>query len=410
MMIAGLFVVPESLAKQAIDPPCPKAGEKRFNYSHVDMDGDEYFIKLRTPGKICGSSFPVRVEATDGDGRKFFKTYGSTVGKGEDCNDADSNGWFKVPYTHVDADADGYFIKTSGTLCSNTKSLPQVVEVRGAKITYSSKSPKPTLDECDSNPSGWFLTPYSLVDRDGDGFFSRQPGKVCSSFKVLASRQTVTAQVFGKKWTYANQVPNADKGPKIAPDWIETASNDLKPSVPMAPLAVASPTPSKSPTLSGTTAAGTSAAAPPAAAAPSVGAGSPAVGPQLPNEHGLTEEEEQACEQMGSGFTINFEICGFKVWGNNLCGTDPNSCVIGAMPSGPVSHSTNNSGTWTIYYSWTCSKGDKHNSCSTTRGEEAETRSAEWEPEPTPEPTPTDFPEPTDTGGTGYSDPSGGEL
>jgi hypothetical protein len=200
-MSAGMMFL-ASVGGQA-QGSCP-SGQKTLTYAYRDLDGDGYFEKFS--GRICGVSLPHQVYVSR-NGETVRQVYARSSGNKIDFCDSDPKAWFKVPYTHLDGDGDGYSRQAKGAICSDRKGLPQTREVSGVKVTYSIRPLNSVLDECDSDKSGWYQAAYQFIDADGDGVFRRQLGKVCSPIRTLKGTETISVALLGKTIWYAAALP-----------------------------------------------------------------------------------------------------------------------------------------------------------------------------------------------------------
>ncbi len=88
-----------------------------------------------------------------------------------DCAPDDPSRWQMLTYTSTDADSDGYFVNSSGQVCSGSS----------LATGFSTQAVATSAADCDDfNPARWQLLAFVAVDTDGDSHPVNLTGQVCS--------------------------------------------------------------------------------------------------------------------------------------------------------------------------------------------------------------------------------------
>ena len=125
-------------------------------FQSTDSDADGH--KLNASGQLCsGAALP-------------STHFAAPLPSGEqDCDDASASIWRLLPYTGRDADADGFNVAITGSICSGDSLRAGFVDV----------IPEPATRDCDdTNAAVWRLM-MTFQDGDGDGVGSGKGTVTC---------------------------------------------------------------------------------------------------------------------------------------------------------------------------------------------------------------------------------------
>ncbi len=168
------------------------SGQHLVSYSFIDRDQDGYFTPFK--GRFCSrdKTLPQKIGNITYSGNNPRKII-------DEC-DNNKDGIYNVPYAFIDRDGDGYFARSFGKICSNRKAFPQQIE----GISYSVVNSRPIIDQCDEDKESIYRVPYSYIDRDGDGIFTKETGSICSDLKTfpqtgIESNRLVTYAILPSK-------------------------------------------------------------------------------------------------------------------------------------------------------------------------------------------------------------------
>jgi hypothetical protein len=132
-----------------------------LTYNAVDKDADGH--QLAATGQVCsGAGLPAG--------------YSSTAPQTNDCNDTDAARWQLLPYSAVDADADGHWIASTGQVCSGAN-LP---------TAYSTVIPQADASDCDDTNAATWRFMMTFTDRDADGIGAGTGTSMCTGNATAA--------------------------------------------------------------------------------------------------------------------------------------------------------------------------------------------------------------------------------
>jgi len=144
-----------------------------------------------------------------------------------DCNDEDPSVWQNLTYGFRDADGDGHFVASPGTICSGA----------GLPTGYSTELGDPDCDDAD--PAA-FATVIGFVDEDGDGFGLGQGITFCNAGALPVGFAAISGDCAPEdpaRWgdlAYSFRDADGD-GAAVAADGVVCSGDQLPPGYFMSP-------------------------------------------------------------------------------------------------------------------------------------------------------------------------------